>query len=204
MRFPFVVGLAALAFAVAGYGIYLTWPAPSAPLSQSGSRQVSVAHPAGLQAAADAVRGFRLLANAPLAPDVKLKTEAGETVTLADYRGKVVLLNLWATWCPPCKREMPDLNALQTAFAGRDFVVLPVATGRQGAEEPSQFLRKRSLDALSTVYDPGRGMLDVLGIDSLPSTFLIDRDGRMLGGVLGMIDWNSDAVKTLIETVLKG
>jgi len=152
--------------------------------------------------AADRLTGFSLLQDPPLAPSVKMKDEAGIESTLEAYRGKVVLLNLWATWCPPCIREMPDLNALQKDFVGRDFAVVPVASGRQGREDASEFLRARNLDALKTYYDPRSLFLRAFDLETLPTTFLIDRTGRMRGGVLGMTDWHSDEGKALIEALL--
>ena len=153
--------------------------------------------------AARSFRGFSVLSNSPPAPAVKLKNEAGDAVTLKAYAGKVVMLNLWATWCPPCIKEMPDLNALQKEFEGRDFVVLPVASGRQGREDAAEFLRRRELRALTTLYDPKSSLLKLFGLKTLPSTFFIDRKGNMRGGALGALDWTSPKTKAMIDALLK-
>jgi len=152
--------------------------------------------------AADSLIGFSLLIDGPPVPAITMTDETGGESSLEAYRGKVVLLNLWATWCPPCIREMPDLNALQIDYSDRDFVVVPVASGKQGREDAAAFLRARKLDALTTYYDPDSLFLRAFDIETLPTTFLIDRRGRMIGGVLGMADWHSDEAKALIEAAL--
>jgi len=192
-RTPLILAAALLFIAVGGGVLY---QATTLPKVTSAVASLSV------REAADGLNGFSLLDEAPLVPSVKMKDEAGIESTLEAYRGKVVLLNLWATWCPPCIREMPDLNALQKDFADRDFAVVPVASGRQGREDAAEFLRARKLNALTTYYDPRSLFLRAFDIETLPTTFLIDRNGRMRGGVLGMTDWYSDEGKALIEALL--
>jgi len=146
--------------------------------------------------------GFNKLSNAPPVPNVKMFDESGNVVTFEKFLGKVVVFNLWATWCPPCIREMPDLNGLQEDFAGRDFIVVPVASGRQGQESPADFLRKRNLTALTTYFDPQSLFMKMLGLETLPTTFVLDRKGIMRGGVLGLAEWRSDQAKVVIESLL--
>ena len=155
-----------------------------------------------LKAAADKLARFNLLSNNPPIPGIKMRDENGNSVTFDKFQGKVVLFNLWATWCPPCIREMPDLNALQAQYKHRGFVVVPVASGRQGKEEPAAFLRKRSLNELTTYYDPKSYFLRIFGLETLPITFLIDRNGNMRGGAIGILDWGSADAKRLIEALL--
>ncbi|HEY9081239.1 TlpA disulfide reductase family protein [Magnetovibrio sp.] len=192
-RTPLIVVAAVLSIAIGGGFLYQKAP------STSGEAQ---APQQSVRSAADGLAGFSLLVDPPMVPSVVMKDEAGAETTLEAYRGKVVLLNLWATWCPPCIREMPDLNALQKDFAGRDFAVVPVASGKQGREDAAEFLRARNLDALKTYYDPRSLFLRAFDLETLPTTFLIDRDGRMRGGVLGMTNWHSDEGKALIEALL--
>ena len=188
-----ILAAALLVIAVGGGVLY---QATTLPKVTSSVASLSV------REAADGLNGFSLLDEAPLVPSVIMKDEAGVESTLEAYRGKVVLLNLWATWCPPCIREMPDLNALQKDFADRDFAVVPVASGRQGREDAAEFLRARKLNALTTYYDPRSLFLRAFDIETLPTTFLVDRNGRMRGGVLGMTNWYSDEGKALIEALL--
>ena len=192
-RTPLILAAALLFIAVGGGVLYQAATSPKV------SPTVATL---GVRDAADGLNGFSLLDEPPLVPSVKMKDEAGVESTLEAYRGKVVLLNLWATWCPPCIREMPDLNALQKDFAGRGFAVVPVASGRQGREDAAEFLRARKLNALTTYYDPRSLFLRAFDIETLPTTFLIDRNGRMRGGVLGMTNWYSDEGKALIEALL--
>lgn len=189
-----VILIIAFVCIAAGGGVFFQ-ATPKNPVPSS-IKQLSVAE------AADQLDGFGLLSDGPLMPGVIMKDEAGENVTFEAFRGKVVVFNLWATWCPPCIAEMPDLNALQDAFSGRDFIVVPVASGKQGRETPADFLRKRKLMALTTYYDPDSKFLRTFDLDTLPTTFILDKTGRMRGGVLGMADWQSDEAKALIEAFL--
>ena len=193
LRMPLILSVVVVLMVVGGGVLY---QATTSPKASSTVATMSVGE------AADRLTGFSLLQDPPLVPSVKMKDEAGVESTLEAYRGKVVLLNLWATWCPPCIREMPDLNALQKDFVGRDFAVVPVASGKQGREDAAEFLRARKLDALTTYYDPRSLFLRAFDLETLPTTFLIDRSGRMRGGVLGMADWHSDEGKALIEALL--
>lgn len=205
MRFhnPILAAAIVLLFGVGGYALsqVLTTSNPSAtPERNAGSLPMS--QQAGFQAAADRVAGFNLLSNNPPVPDIEMHEEDGRPVTFARFKGKVVLLNLWATWCPPCIREMPDLNTLQAQYRDRDFIVVPVASGRQGREEPSEFFRKYGLKELTTYYDPHSQFLRLFELETLPISFLIDRNGIMRGGVIGLLDWSSDEAKALIEVLL--
>jgi len=128
-----VILLIAFVCIAAGGGVLLQ-SAPKTPIDAP-IQKLSVVE------ADDQLDGFSLLTDGPLVPGVVMKDEAGQNVTFEAFRGKVVLFNLWATWCPPCIAEMPDLNALQDAFSGRDFAVVPVASGKQGRETPADFLR---------------------------------------------------------------
>jgi len=152
--------------------------------------------------AAEQMPEFALLVDVPTIPLVPLNDEKDNIVDLGAYRGKVVLMNLWATWCPPCIAEMPDLHALHQQYQDRGFVVVPIASGTQGREDPAEFLRNRQMTAFKTLYDPHSQFLRIFDIDTLPTSFIIDRTGKMRGGVLGMANWQSDEAKALIEAFL--
>lgn len=145
---------------------------------------------------------FNLFEDGPIVPAVPMHDENGKTVTIEAYRGKVVLLNMWATWCPPCIAEMPGLHALHKQYQDRGFIVLPVASGEQGKEDPAEFLRRREMTAFETLYDPQSMYLRTFNLDTLPTTLIIDRTGKLRGGVAGMANWQSDAAKGLIEAFL--
>jgi peroxiredoxin len=111
------------------------------------------------------------------APDFTLTTLDGTPLRLDDLRGKVVLLNFWATWCPPCKAEMPDLNALQQEYGeARDFVVVGVNVEEDTAEVKS-FVDRQQLTFPIVFDSDGRVTTQLFGVRPLPTTFIIDRDG---------------------------
>ncbi|MET0093003.1 MAG: TlpA disulfide reductase family protein [Sedimenticola sp.] len=198
--------LAAAVVLGSGIGGYALYQGPGISGSHTTSAPGTGAAPAlprtGVKTAADRVAGFNLLSDTPPIPLIEMHDEEGRPVTFDRFKGKVVLFNLWATWCPPCIREMPDINALQAQYRDRDFVVVPVASGRQGEEEPAAFLRKRSLNELTTYYDPRQQFLRIFDLETLPITFLIDRDGMMRGGAIGLMDWSTAEAKALVEALL--
>ena len=195
-----IVVVAILVFGLGGMALYSSQqnPAPDVA-SAAGYPPIPKVD---VNSAADQFQGFSLLSNTPPVPLVEMKDEAGQSLTFEKFRGKVVVFNLWATWCPPCIREMPDLNALQAEFKDRDFIVVPVASGKQGREDPAEFLRTRDLTALTTYYDPDSLFLRTFDLETLPTTFVIDRNGNMRGGVIGDADWYSDQARTLVEALL--
>ncbi|GGF70034.1 hypothetical protein GCM10011332_25050 [Terasakiella brassicae] len=148
------------------------------------------------------IRGYKNLVNTPPAPLTKFTDKDGNTVTLADFKGKVVLLNLWATWCPPCIKEMPGLNELAKYFKDKDFVVLAIATGRQGRESPDDFLEKRELTAMASYSDKDQEFLRMMKISSLPVSFIIDQNGLMRGGVKGRTEWDTPDAKAALGKLL--
>ena len=113
------------------------------------------------------------------APDFELTASDGKIVRLEDLRGKVVLLNFWATWCPPCKAEMPDLNALQRKYgADRDFVVLGI-NDMENAADVIAFAEREGI-AFPLLLDPdGRVIKDLFDVRYLPTSMIIDRDGNI-------------------------
>ena len=196
LRTPLLISTLFLIFGFVGYTLFL-----GTAVAKPTANTASLYNP-GFKAAADKLSRFNLLSTNPPVPGIKMRDEKGETITFDKFEGKVVLFNLWATWCPPCIREMPDLDALQAQYKHRGFVVVPVASGRQGKEEPAEFLRNRRLNELTTYYDPKSYFLRIFGLETLPITFLIDRNGKMRGGAIGIMDWGSAEAKQLIEALL--
>lgn len=123
----------------------------------------------------------------------------GGTHSLEDYRGKVVLLNFWATWCAPCREEMPALDALQRELGGEDFAVVPIATGRNAVPRIGQFFDEVGVTDLPVLLDPRQQLAREMGVLGLPVSVLIDRDGNEIARLLGDEDWASDAAMTLIR-----
>lgn len=129
----------------------------------------------------------------------------GNPLTLADFTGRVVLLNLWATWCAPCREEMPALDALQAEAGSDDFLVLALSLDRGGIEKPRDFLEEIEIKHLALYHDKTGRMGTRLGAFGLPTTLLIGRDGKSLGRLVGPAHWDDpDAVALIRAAVAVG
>ncbi|PIE07436.1 MAG: redoxin [Rhodobacterales bacterium] len=126
----------------------------------------------------------------------------GGTHSLADWQGKVVLLNFWSVSCVPCREEMPSLNALEKAMGGADFAVVPVAFGYNNPGGLARFVANYEVDALPVLLDPDRALSAEMGVVAPPVTVLIDREGREVARFIGGADWASDAAKAVIQAVI--
>ena len=127
----------------------------------------------------------------------------GERLALRAFRGKVVFLNFWATWCPPCKEEMPSMERLYRRYKARGLTMLAISIDSDGgARGVADFVRKHGLTFLIGL-DPKFEVADRYGIRALPSTFLIDRDGNTAAIALGPRDWDGTAAQAVIESLLR-
>jgi thiol-disulfide isomerase/thioredoxin len=135
-------------------------------------------------------------------PDVTFADPQGAPTSLTAFRGRVVLLNVWATWCPPCREEMPALDRLQAALGGPDFEVVALSIDEAGMPAVRAFLVGAGIRHLRPYVDASGDARMRFGVGGVPLTLLIDRDGRELGRKLGPAAWDHpDAVK-LIRGVL--
>jgi thiol-disulfide isomerase/thioredoxin len=130
------------------------------------------------------------------------KDAEGKDRSLAEFKGKVVLLNLWATWCAPCRKEMPDLARLQKELGGPDFEVLALSIDRKGLEASAAFLKETGAENLALYTDIESKSLAALQALGLPATILIGRDGKEAGRLLGPANWASEEAKALIKAVM--
>ncbi len=137
------------------------------------------------------------------APAVSFMPETGEALTLAAWKGRVVLVNLWATWCAPCRKEMPALAALESEMGGPDFEVVAISVDRKGAEVSGRFLKEVGATALRLYVDPSTEALGLFQAVGLPASILIDRQGREIGRLLGPAEWNSPEAKALIKAAIE-
>jgi DsbE subfamily thiol:disulfide oxidoreductase len=134
------------------------------------------------------------------APDFILPNLAGETVRLRDLRGKVVLLNVWATWCPPCVEEMPTLETLAARMRGKDFVLLAVSQDeRPKAVKP--WVEERGF-TFPVLLDPRGQVGHEYGVTGYPETFVIDRQGRIVNHHAGFRDWADPEIVAALEMLL--
>ena len=127
------------------------------------------------------------------APDFSLVDLNGRPQRLADYRGKVVFLNVWATWCAPCRMEMPSMETLHRRMAGTDFVMLAVSEDEDGRTTVQKFADEFGL-SFPILLDQQGVIPPRYGVTGYPETFVIDRDGRVIQHTIGPEDWDSDAV----------
>ncbi len=142
--------------------------------------------------------------DAPALPDTAFTDPEGGEHRLSDYRGKVVLLNFWATWCAPCRKEMPALDQLQAEMGGEDFQVVTIATGRNAPDKIAQFFAETGVQNLPTLLDPKQQLARQMGVVGLPVTVLIDRDGQEVARLLGDAEWASEAAKEVIRQLTSG
>lgn len=126
----------------------------------------------------------------------------GNQLSLADFEGRVVLLNLWATWCAPCREEMPALDALQAEAGSDDFLVLALSLDRGGLEKPRDFLEEIEIKHLALYHDKTGRMGTKLGAFGLPTTLLIGRDGKSLGRLVGPAHWDDPDAVALVQAAV--
>jgi thiol-disulfide isomerase/thioredoxin len=136
-------------------------------------------------------------------PEFSFQDATGRERTLADWRGKVVLLNLWATWCVPCRKEMPALDRLQAEMGSDRFEVVAVSVDRTGLQGARKFLDETKAGRLALYAEPSARLASTLRAVGLPATLLIDAEGREIGRLLGPAEWDSEDAKRLIRAMLK-
>lgn len=135
-------------------------------------------------------------------PAFTINDGAGEAKTIAGWKGRVVLMNLWATWCAPCREEMPSLDRLQAELGGNDFEVVAVSVDKSEADKPRKFLESLGVKNLKFYHDPTAKLGTTLNAFGMPTTLLIDREGREVGRLVGPAEWDSqDAIKLLRSVI---
>ena len=135
-------------------------------------------------------------------PELTFFDGAGNEVSLADFRGEVVVLNLWATWCAPCRREMPSLDRLQARFGGDGLEVIALSLDRGDVARVRDFYDELAISSLAIYHDPEGRAGRELGAPGLPTTILIDRNGQEVGRLLGPAEWDSDEAIAVIKALM--
>lgn len=145
--------------------------------------------------------GLRLaLAKKPVPlPELRFIDGEDRPLTLADFRGRIVLLNLWATWCTPCREEMPTLDRLQGRLGGPDFEVVALSIDHDGIAAVRKFYQEIGIKHLRIYNDPEVRATNALGVLGIPATLLIDREGREIGRALGPAEWDAPEVVEAIR-----
>ena len=128
--------------------------------------------------------------------------ENGLETSLEAYKGKVVLLNFWATWCPPCLAEMPAIDDLQADLGGDDFAVVTIATGRNPLPAIKRFFKKAEIENLPILRDPRQAFSRANGVFGLPTTLILNKEGLEIARMQGDADWHSDEALLLLKALL--
>jgi thiol-disulfide isomerase/thioredoxin len=136
------------------------------------------------------------------APDVAFTSPDGVETTLAEGDGPIRLVNFWATWCAPCREEMPALDALAAERGGADFAVLPIATGRNDPAAIERFWSEAGIVGLGTALDPKSRLAAAMNVLGLPVTVVLDREGREIARMLGGADWNGDSARAVVDYLI--
>ena len=169
----------------------------------------------GLAPARPGVEGanLNLLSKPQLLPDLELEDDKGDSLRLSDFRGKIILLNVWATWCAPCRKEMPTLDRLQAAIGESDFQVVPLSVDTGGLEKVRTFFAASDIEHLGIYLDrgsvevAGSGIMGMpvsvskqsLGVIGVPTTILINRKGEEIGRLIGPAQWDSPEMAAFIR-----
>lgn len=136
------------------------------------------------------------------APQITVNSLANVPLKLSALKGKVVLLNFWATWCPPCRAEMPSMMKLNSAMAGKPFQMVSVSIDEGGVPEIESFF-KASGYSLPTYTDPGGEAVRTYGITGVPESFVIDKNGILVKKVIGPLAWDSPETISFLEGLMK-
>lgn len=147
------------------------------------------------------VQPTRLHPGSP-APNITLPGLDGKTVSLKDYRGKVVFLNIWATWCPTCREEIPSMEKLYQAMKGEAFEILAVSVDTSGAKAVAPFMAARKL-SFPALLDPEGRIARPYGVTGVPESFIINKEGIIEKIVIGPIDWTEPTVVDFFRTLIQ-
>jgi thiol-disulfide isomerase/thioredoxin len=134
-------------------------------------------------------------------PDVSLEDLQGKKWELKHCKGKVVFLNFWATWCGPCKEEMPSMEELCKQFKNKDFVFLTISVDYAGTKPVKEFIEKNCY-TFPVLIDPKGKTLDLFEVRGIPTTFLIDQKGGLIGKAIGPRDWKKPEVVSIVNLLL--
>jgi thiol-disulfide isomerase/thioredoxin len=212
-RAPIAALWAAAIAAVAGFAaVYVTFgrsdnavrPTAETPSTISPGKQFTLPSGPGSNALSQGHMAAFVFKKEPEAlPEVRFQDANGAEKALADWRGKVVLVNLWATWCAPCRKEMPALDRLQKELGSPNFEVVAISVDRTGLAGARKFLDETNVQNLALYADPTTRLSSALKAVGLPITLLLDAEGREIGRLVGPAEWDSEDAKRLIRAVMK-
>jgi len=146
--------------------------------------------------------GIQPIKGKPMAPHFSLDNLDGKKVELKQYRGKIVFLNFWATWCGPCKEEMPSMEALYQKFKERGFAFLAISVDYDEKKKVKEFMDKHHY-TFPVLIDPRSLTLDLYKVREIPTTILIDKKGKMVGKAIGPKDWNHPEIVNILNQLIE-
>lgn len=185
------LGLLSLAGLAAGLALWAVLPGGPAPPAKVAPG-----------AAPQPPRGLVLHERPVPVPDLAFMDGEGRLLSSADFRGRTILLNIWATWCVPCRAEMPALDRLQAELGGPNFEVVALSVDRGGVDAVGAFYDQIGIANLAVYLDPPNTSSRALGVVGIPTTLLIDRDGREIGRAIGPLEWDSSETIDLIRRAM--
>jgi peroxiredoxin len=147
-------------------------------------------------------RGIKIIHEGDRAPEFRLQALDGRAVSLADFRGKVVMVHFWATWCPPCVEEMPTIEQLYRSSGSTDFEILAVSVDEGGAGAVAEFMKRNGL-SLPALLDPGRSVAGLYGTFKFPETYIVDGRGIVKFKAIGPRDWTAPANMNVIRRLIE-
>jgi len=183
-----VAGAAGLAFGVLG-ALYFRTEAPPAPAGKDAPTSATVSQEFPL----------RIWSTPRALADFTFEDEGARKIRLADFRGKVILVNLWATWCTPCRKEMPALDRLEAKLGGPDFAVLAISIERDGVAKVRAFYGETGVKALRVYIDAQGEASAAIRSPAIPTSVLVARDGREIGRLYGAAEWDGPAAIDFIR-----
>ncbi|MGB7261413.1 MAG: TlpA disulfide reductase family protein [Albidovulum sp.] len=139
-----------------------------------------------------------------VAPEIPFTDASGVEHRLSDWRGQYVLVNFWATWCAPCRKELPALDALNRDFATKGFAVLTIATGRNPVPAITRLFAEVGVETLPILLDPSQDLSREMGVFGLPVSVLLDAEGHEIARLSGDADWNGASARAIISTLTGG
>lgn len=137
-----------------------------------------------------------------IAPDFQLQNVKGESIALASLRGKIVLINFWATWCGPCRSEMPSMEEIYRDFNRKDFEILAVSTDEDGSTSVKPFVQEYGF-TFPVLIDETLKINDLYGVTSIPTSLIVDRSGMITNRFFGAIDWADPKQKNLLAQLIQ-
>jgi len=135
-------------------------------------------------------------------PDTAFTDETGGEHRLSEFRGRYVAVNFWATWCAPCRKELPALDALNREFGGGDFAVVTIATGRNMLPAIHRLFAETGVATLPVFLDPGQTLSREMAVFGLPVTVILDPEGREIARMAGDADWNGESARAIVRALL--